>query len=453
MKYISTRGFDGEFDFCNVLYAGYAPDGGLFVPREIPRFSEEQLLSYEWLPFCQLAFHIIRPFVGQEIPNVELQRIISSAYSGFSSRAVAPLYQTDSNEWILELFHGPSRVYQDFGLQLMAGFVEYFTRLDNKPILIVGCTGGDTGAAAISAFTDMPGVKLLVLHPSVGIEPESVNRMVKMAGPNVLNASVKGSYSDCHKLCEHLLGVREISGMKLISFNSISWVRILAQLPFYFYSALQLGAPRRQVAFSVPTGNFGSLYAAYMSKMMGLSINQLLVVTNRNDGLHRFISSNTYSKSEISETNTPSMNVSIASNFERFMWNILDGDGEQVAQNMALLESNDTVRMKKENWLEIRELFDSLSVDDEKVSETAQFLEGQNSYSASKNTAAGVYAARSSRRSLLIPMICLATTRSLGFNSNDENNLLSGRKCEFECREIGNNYNELEALVCNWARL
>ncbi|MCY1380695.1 hypothetical protein D9M69_685400 [compost metagenome] len=135
------------------------------------------------------------------------------------------------------------------------------------------------------------------------------------------------------------------------------------------------------------------------------------------------------------------------------MWNILDGDGEQVAQNMALLESNDTVRMKKENWLEIRELFDSLSVDDEKVSETAQFLEGQNSYSASKNTAAGVYAARSSRRSLLIPMICLATTRSLGFNSNDENNLLSGRKCEFECREIGNNYNELEALVCNWARL
>lgn len=410
MKYVSTRTPGNEFDFSQVLMGAYAPEGGLFVPRSVPRFRKEELIKLEWLPFNELARHVIGPFLGDCVPQAELSRILDEAFEGFKSRAVAPLYQTASNEWVLELFHGPTGVYQDFGLQLMSRLVEYFLSKSGKKALVVGCTGGDTGAAVINAFNGREDVKAVILHPVKGTSEEHHRRLLATAQDNIVNIAVDGDYADCHRLCEKILRGPNDTGRVLISFNSINWVRVLAHLTFYFYSSLQLGAPKREVAFSVPTGNFGALYAGYIAREMGLPIRQLIVATNANAGLHSFLHSNLYSQSEILSTRTPSMNVALASNFERLQWSILNCCGDRVAKNMALLEGGEKIQLETDEWLETRKLFDSLAVEDAETFHTIHEVFVQNGYLISPNTAVGLRAARINRRSLLIPMICLATT-------------------------------------------
>jgi threonine synthase len=410
MKYVSTRTPGKEFEFSEVLMGAYAPDGGLFVPRKVPRFKKEELLKLEWLPFHELARHVIEPFMGNYIPQDELSRILEETFDRFKSKAVAPLYQTASNEWVLELFHGPAGVYQDFGLQLMSRLVEYSLLKSGKKALVIGCTGGDTGAAAIKAFNGMEGVTVIVLHPSKGITDEHRRRLLGTAEENVVNISVEGDYSDCHRLCEKLHRSINETGQQLISFNSINWIRVLAHLTFYFYSSLQLGAPKRDIAFSVPTGNFGALYAGYIAREMGLPISQLIVATNTNAGLHNFLQSNFYSRNEIRSTNTPCMNVSLASNFERLQWSILNRCGDKVARNMELLEVDGQIQLEKDEWLEARKLFDSLAVQDAEAFCSIYEVFVKSGYLISPNTAIGLRAARVNRRSLRIPMICLATT-------------------------------------------
>ncbi|MFS2092953.1 threonine synthase [Pseudomonas sp. Pseusp11] len=410
MKYVSTRTPGKTFEFSEVLMGSYAPDGGLFVPCKVPRFKSEELSKLEWLPFHELARHVIEPFLGGWIPRDQLSQILEETFDCFKSKAVAPLYQTASNEWILELFHGPAGVYQDFGLQLMSRLVEYSLLKSGKKALVVGCTGGDTGAAAITAFSGIQDVTVIVLHPSRGITEEHRRRLLSTDEENIINVAVDGDYSDCHRLCEQFFGRNSKTQQHLISFNSVNWVRVLAHLSFYFYSALQLGAPKREIAFSVPTGNFGALYAGYIAKEMGLPIRQLIVATNANAGLHNFLQSNLYSRHEIRITNTPSMNVSLASNFERLQWSILDRCGEKVARNMELLEGEGAIQLEQDEWLEARRLFDSLAVEDSDAFSSIHEVFEQSGYLVSPNTAIGLRAARVSRRSLLIPMICLATT-------------------------------------------
>lgn len=410
MKYVSTRTPGKEFEFGEVLMGAYAPDGGLFVPHEVPRFKREDLLKLEWLPFHELARHVIEPFLGNYVPQDELSRILEETFDRFKSKAVAPLYQTATNEWVLELFHGPAGVYQDFGLQLMSRLVEYSLLKTGKKVLVIGCTGGDTGAAAIKAFNGMEGVRVIVLHPSRGITDEHRRRLLNTAEENIVNISIDGDYSDCHRLCEKIhRGVNE-TGQQLISFNSVNWVRVLAHLSFYFYSSLQLGAPKREVAFSVPTGNFGALYAGYIAREMGLPIRQLIVATNANAGLHTFLQSNFYRRNEIRTTNTPCMNVSLASNFERLQWSILNRCSDKVAKNMELLEVDGQIQLEQDEWLEARKLFDSLAVEDAEAFSCIHEMFVKSGYLISPNTAIGLRAARINRRSLLIPMICLATT-------------------------------------------
>jgi len=410
MKYVSTRTPGRTFEFSEVLMGSYAPDGGLYVPRKVPRFKKEALTRLEWLPFHELARHVIAPFVGDWIEQGQLSHLLEETFGGFKSNAVAPLHQTASNEWVLELFHGPAGVYQDLGLQLMSRFVQHELLKSSREALVLGCTGGDTGASAIKAFSGIKGVTLLVLHPLKGITPAHRRRLLSASAENVVNIAVDGDYSDCHRLCEQFFRQRHDSKRPIISFNSVNWVRVLAHLSFYFYSALQLGAPKREVAFSVPTANSGALYAGYMAKEMGLPIRQLVVATNANAGLHHFLQSNLYSRSEIRTTNTPSMNVSLASNFERLQWSMLNRCTEKVVRNMELLEGSGAVQLEQDEWLGARKLFDSLAVDDADPLTCIHELFAQNGYRISANTAVGLHAARVSRRSLLIPMICLATT-------------------------------------------
>ncbi|MDT9632577.1 threonine synthase [Pseudomonas sp. JV449] len=454
MKYVSTRTPGKTFDFGGVLMGAYAPDGGLFVPLKVPHFKREDLSKLEWLPFHELARHVIEPFVGRWIPQDQLPQILEETFDCFKSRAVAPLYQTASNEWILELFHGPAGVYQDFGLQLMARLVGHDLLRSGKKALVVGCTGGDTGAAAIKAFSGMQGVTVIVLHPSRGITEEHRRRLLSAGEENIVNVAVEGDYSDCHRLCEQFFK-HNTETQQLISFNSVNWVRVLAHLPFYFYSALQLGAPDRAVAFSVPTGNFGALYAGYIAREMGLPIRQLIVATNVNAGLHNFLQTNLYSRSEIRITNTPSMNVSLASNFERMQWSILNRRGEKVARNMELLEGEGSIQLEQDEWLEARKLFDSLAVEDADAFRTIHEVFAQSGYLISPNTAIGLRAARASRRSLLIPMICLATTHpSKSAAAADETDALGVIKGigalpgpDYRCVSIPNDVGALKQLI------
>ncbi|MGK3119834.1 threonine synthase [Pseudomonas corrugata] len=454
MKYVSTRTPGKAFDFGDVLMGAYAPDGGLFVPLKVPRFKGEDLSKLEWLPFHELARHVIEPFLGNWIPQDQLSQIIEETFDCFKSKAVAPLYQTASNEWILELFHGPAGVYQDFGLQLMARLVGRELLRSGKKALVVGCTGGDTGAAAIKAFSGMQGVTVIVLHPSRGITEEHRRRLMSTDEENIVNVAVEGDYSDCHRLCEQLFKHNNET-QQLISFNSVNWVRVLAHLSFYFYSALQLGAPNREVAFSVPTGNFGALYAGYIAKEMGLPIRQLIVATNTNAGLHNFLQNNLYSRKEIRITNTPSMNVSLASNFERMQWSILNRRGEKVARNMELLEGEGSIKLDQDEWLEARKLFDSLAVEDADAFRTIHEVFAQSGYLVSPNTAIGLRAARASRRSLLIPMICLATTHpSKSSALVDETDALGVLKgigtlpgLDYRCFSIPNDVGALKQLI------
>jgi threonine synthase len=410
MKYVSTRTPGKTFEFSDVLMGAYTPDGGLFVPQQVPRFKPEELSRLEWLPFHELACHVIEPFLGGWIQREPLSRMLEQTFECFNSQAVAPLYQTASNEWILELFHGPAGVYHDFGLQFMARLVEHALRKSAKHALVVGCTGGDTGAAAIKAFSGMPGVAVIVLHPSRGITEAHRRRLLSARAGNIVNVTVEGDYADCHRLCEMFFRRRSATQYPTLSFNSVNWIRVLAHLSFYFYSALQLGAPGREVAFSVPTGNFGALYAGYIAREMGLPIRQLIVATNANAGLHDFLQNNLYRRHDIRATNTPCMDVSLASNFERLQWSVLNRCADKVAKNMALLEEHGKVQLEQEEWLEARKLFDSFAVADSDAFNTVHEVFVQSGYLISPNTAIGLRAARASRRSLLIPMICLATT-------------------------------------------
>jgi threonine synthase len=410
MNYVSTRTPGKTYAFSEVLMGAYAPDGGLFVPGKVPRFTDQALSRLEWLPFHELACEVIGPFLGDWIPREQLFRIVEQAYCGFKSRAVAPLYQTATNEWVLELFHGPANVYQDFGLQLMARLIEYTLSKSGKEALVVGCTGGDTGAAAIKAFNGVQGVTLVVLHPSRGMTQAHRRRLLSTGQANVINIEVDGNYADCHRLCEKFLKGSHRTRKSLISFNSVNWVRVLAHLSFFFYSALQLGAPKREVAFSVPTGNFGALYAGYVAREMGLPIRQLIVATNANAGLHEFLQNNLYRRHEIRATQTPCMNVSVASNFERLQWSVLNGCGNKVARNMERLEEDGRIQLEQDEWLQARKLFDSLAVEDADAFNSIHEVFVQSGYLISPPTAIGLRAARVSRRSLLIPMICLATT-------------------------------------------
>ncbi|ROM92939.1 threonine synthase [Pseudomonas brassicacearum] len=455
MKYVSTRTPGRTFDFSEVLMGSYAPDGGLYVPHKVPRFKKEELSKLEWLPFHELARYVIEPFLGGWIEQGQLSRMLEETFDCFKSNAVTPLYQTASNEWILELFHGPSGVYQDFGLQLMSRFINHDLLKFGKKTLMVGCTGGDTGVAAIKAFSGMKGVTVLVLHPAKGLTMEDRRRLLSKDEGNVVNIAVDGDYSDCHRLCEQFLKQNNDAQQYLISFNSVHWVRILAHLSFYFYSALQLGAPKREVAFSVPTGNFGALYAGYIAKQMGLPIRQLIVATNANAGLHYFLQSNLYSRNEIRTTRTPTMNVSLASNFERLQWSILNRCGEKVARNMQLLEGEGTIHLEQDEWLEARKLFDSLAVDDADAFSCIHEVFAQSGYLVSPNTAIGLRAARASRRSLLIPMICLATTHPSKIGLATHKSEIVGHLntggapavAEQDCTSIANDIRALTSLV------
>lgn len=416
MRYISTRGQAPALNFEDVLLAGLASDGGLYVPENLPRFTQEEIASWAGLPYHELAFRVMRPFVTGSIPDADFKKILEETYAAFSHAAVAPLRQLNGNEWVLELFHGPTLAFKDFALQLLGRLLDYVLEKRGERVVIVGATSGDTGSAAIEGCKHCENVDIFILHPNNRVSEVQRRQMTTLFGDNIHNIAIEGNFDDCQEMVKASFADQGfLKGTRLVAVNSINWARIMAQIVYYFHASLLLGGPHRSVSFSVPTGNFGDIFAGYLARNMGLPINQLIVATNRNDILHRFMSGNQYAKDTLHATLSPSMDIMVSSNFERLLFDLHGRNGAAVAGLMDTFKKTGNFSVEEDRWTEARRLFDSLAVDDAQTCETIAQVFAETGEVLDPHTAIGVKAARECRRSLDIPMVILGTAHPVKF--------------------------------------
>lgn len=416
MRYISTRGKAPTLNFEDVLLAGLASDGGLYVPENLPRFTVEEIASWADLPYHELAFRVMRPFVAGCIDDADFKAIVKDTYSVFEHSAVAPLRQLDSNEWVLELFHGPTLAFKDFALQLLGRLLDHFLSKRNERVVIMGATSGDTGSAAIEGCRRCEHVDIFILHPHQRVSEVQRRQMTSALSDNIHNIAIEGNFDDCQEMVKASFADQSfLKGTRLVAVNSINWARIMAQIVYYFHAAIQLGGPQRSIAFSVPTGNFGDIFAGYLARNMGLPINQLIVATNRNDILHRFMSGNRYNKDALHPTLSPSMDIMVSSNFERLLFDMHGRDGAKVTELMDHFRATGEMSVEDERWTETRKLFDSLAVDDDQTCATIAKVYKDTGELLDPHTAIGVHAARECRRSLATPMVTLGTAHPVKF--------------------------------------
>ncbi|KAA0876503.1 threonine synthase [Nitrincola tapanii] len=415
MKYISTRGQAPVLDFADVLLAGLAEDGGLYVPETLPHFSAATIASWAELPYNELAFKIIQPFVAGCIADVDLQRMIDETYTGFNHIGVAPMVQLGSNEWVLELFHGPTLAFKDFALQLLGRLMDHVLAQRGERLVIMGATSGDTGSAAIEGCRHSQHLDIFIMHPYNRVSEVQRRQMTTILADNVYNIALEGNFDDCQEMVKDSFADQAfLGGLKLGAVNSINWARIMAQIVYYFSSALSVGAPHREVSFSVPTGNFGDIFAGYLAKQMGLPVRQLVVATNRNDILHRVISGNDMSKGQLEHTLSPSMDIMVSSNFERLLFDVYGRDGAAIADLMQRFKK-EAVHLEPQRWEAVRALFDSYAVDDATTCDVIRQVHAETGYLLDPHTAIGVKAARECRRDSKVPMITLATAHPVKF--------------------------------------
>jgi len=415
MRYISTRGQAPVLDFADVLLAGLASDGGLYVPEELPKFSQEEIASWVGLSYADLAFKVIRPFIGDSIADADFKRMVDETYAVFNHQAVAPLVQIDSNEFVLELFHGPTLAFKDFALQLLGRLMDHILKQRGERLVIMGATSGDTGSAAIEGCRHSDHLDIFILHPYNRVSEVQRRQMTTVFADNVFNIALEGNFDDCQEMVKDSFANQDfLGGLKLGAVNSINWARIMAQIVYYFSAALTLGGPHRPVSFSVPTGNFGDIFAGYLAKQMGLPIDQLIVATNRNDILHRVISGNDMSRGTLEHSLSPSMDIMVSSNFERLLFDVYGRDGAAVADLMARFKK-ESVSLGDGEWQKVRELFSSYAVDDKTTCEVITQVHTATDYLLDPHTAIGVKAARECRRDMSVPMITLATAHPVKF--------------------------------------
>lgn len=407
MRYVSTRSATEQVDFATVVLSGVAVDGGLYVPQQLPSFSPQEIANWSTLDYPELAFRVLSPFVGDSLPEADFKHLLGQAYSGFGHRAVAPLRQIDRNEWLLELFHGPSGSAKDFAARLQAQLVGYFLQRRQRRGVLVGATNGDTGLATIEAFKDCPQTRVLVFYPQHGV-PEQQGRQLQAAHhPGLWRFAVEGSFDDCQTLVSRLLRQWPLAEHEVIGFNSSNWVGVMAQLVLYFHAVLQLGGGQRPIGFSVPAASFAEVYAGYIVQKMGLPITQMIVATNRNDALHQLFLKNQYSRGQASQSLSPAMDLSLFANLERLVWELYGQDPQAVAALMQGFEDSGEMTLDNEAWLQARMIIDSYSVSDEETGKEIVSLYRDTGYVIDPHAATGVLAARLYRRSLVAPMVTL----------------------------------------------
>ena len=344
MRYISTRGRAPALDFAGVTLAGLAKDGGLYVPEEWPRLSPDQVAALADLSYAETAARVLAPFVGDALTPDELHDLTARAYARFAHAAVAPLVQLDHDLWLLELFHGPTLAFKDVALQLLGLLFERFLSTSDRPLTVIGATSGDTGSAAIDALAGRAGVEVFMLHPAGRVTEVQRRQMTTVAAPNIHNLAVEGTFDDAQGLVKAMFADPALAHLRLSAVNSINWARLAVQVVYYAYASVRLshGGP---VHFSVPTGNFGDVFAGYVAARMGFPVGRLIVATNVNDVLHRALTLSDYSRGTVQQTTTPSMDIQVSSNFERLLFEGLDRDAPALAAAMTGFERTGTMRL------------------------------------------------------------------------------------------------------------
>lgn len=421
MDYISTRGSAPALDFEGVTLTGLASDGGLYLPSKWPHFSDSELRAMRGLPYAELAARVMQPFVGDSLDPQRLHEMCETAYGRFAHDAVTPLAQLDAQHWLLELFHGPTLAFKDVALQLLGLLFEEFLARRGENLTVVGATSGDTGSAAIDAVAGREGVDIFMLHPAGRMSDVQRRQMTTVLAPNVHNIALEGaSFDDAQAMVKRIFADRAMTSshggrFRIGAVNSINWARLMAQVVYYFAAALQLGAPDRRVAFSVPTGNFGDVFAGHVAARMGLPIERLIVATNVNDILHRALSDGDYSTGTVTPTAAPSMDIQVSSNFERLLFDVGGRDGVALAEQMRGFEQTKAMRLTNAQRDDAAKLFRSARTDAEQMAQTMRQAWVDSGEMVDPHTAIGLHAARAAELPRDIPVVTLATAHPAKF--------------------------------------
>lgn len=415
MRYISTRGEAPVLGFSDALLAGLARDGGLYLPESWPQLSKSEIAGFAGKPYQDIAFLVLSHFTGGEIAPEKLRAMINEAYATFRHDAVCPLVQTGSNEFVAELFHGPTLAFKDVAMQLLARLMDHVLGERGERATIVGATSGDTGGAAIDAFAGRERTDMFILFPHGRVSPVQQRQMTTSTAANVHALAIEGNFDDCQALVKAMFNDHRFRDrMHLSGVNSINWGRIMAQIVYFFTTAVSLGAPHRPVSFTVPTGNFGDIFAGYAALRMGLPIEHLVIATNDNDILARTLETGVYEMRGVSQTTSPSMDIQISSNFERLLFEAAQRDAASVRSMMASLSQSGSFIIESKALGEIRTVFSAGRSDMAETAQTIRSVLSAANYLADPHTAVGLAVARHQPASSA-PMIVLSTAHPAKF--------------------------------------
>ncbi|MEM1044490.1 MAG: threonine synthase [Pseudomonadota bacterium] len=415
MKYVSTRGEAPELGFSDAILAGLARDGGLYLPQTWPRHSGSDIAQLANRPYAEVAYTLLRPFVGDDIPDARFRAIVNEAYATFRHPAVAPLVQTDAGHFLLELFHGPTLAFKDVAMQLLGRLMDHVLRERGRRATIVGATSGDTGGAAIDAFRSCDNIDIFILFPKGRVSPVQQRQMTTIDAPNVHALAIEGSFDDCQARVKDMFNHFAFRDrVSLSGVNSINWGRIMAQIVYYFTSAVALGSPHRPVSFTVPTGNFGDIFAGYAAKCMGLPVDKLVIATNVNDILDRALRTGRYEVTDVKPTTSPSMDIQVSSNFERLLFEAAGRDAGSVREQMAGLKQSGAFTIPRAALEVMRRDFLSSRASEEEVRSMIADTLARTGYLLDPHTAVGSIAAERARAGDT-PMVTLVTAHASKF--------------------------------------
>ena len=416
MRYISTRGEAPALSFEEAMLTGLARDGGLYVPESWPQMSVEEIADLAGQSYEEVAFRVMWPFVEGAFDEAEFRGIIDRAYASFGHPARCPLVQTGANDFVLELHHGPTLAFKDVAMQLIGQMFEVALKRRGDRVTIVGATSGDTGSAAIEAFRGLEAVDVFILYPHGRVSEVQRRQMTTPVEANVQALAVDGDFDDCQALVKAMFNDFAFRDrVKLAAVNSINWARVLAQAVYYFTAAVALGAPHRPVSFSVPTGNFGDVFAGYVAKRMGLPVDRLLVATNQNDILHRTVQTGAHEKEGVVPSISPSMDIQVSSNFERLLFDLYDREGPAVQQLMSDLSGKGAFDLSQGALTRLKEEFDSARVSEDETSQAIRAAHEATGIVQCPHTAIGIHAAEAVRGDRATPMVTLATAHAAKF--------------------------------------
>lgn len=463
MRYVSTRGQAPVLGFEDVLLAGLARDGGLYVPEDWPAVSAVEIRALSGRAYADVAARVVAPYTGGAIAEADLAKLFTEAYRGFGHPAVAPLKQIGPRHWLLELFHGPTLAFKDYALQAVGRLFDRVLATRNQRVTIVGATSGDTGSAAIEALRDRTSVDVFILFPRGRVSEVQRRQMTTVAAENVHCIALDGTFDDCQDMVKAMFNDQAFRDRHTLSaVNSINWVRIAVQIAYYAAASAALGAPDRRVAFAVPTGNFGNVFAAYAAKRMGFPIERLILGSNSNDILTRFLGSAEMTMAPVVPTYSPSMDIQVSSNFERMLFEALGRDGARVADLVTRFRKEGRFALDGEAMGQIRGLFEAHRLDDAGTLDVIRRVYRETGELVDTHTAIGIAAAEKSRLDRGMPIVSLATAhpakfpdaveKAVGFRPKLPERLAAMMTARERVQDLPNDVKAVQAFIAGRAR-